>query len=151
MKCSKCNQEIKKNNKFCPNCGSENFNYKENVIDKNIDKTIESIQRVNTKIIDELSESEHVQTIIESSKSTFNQLNNGLSNVFLIIGILTILYSFIYEPDLYTNVYNYTKPDEYYPAVFGHFGYLFLYVSVLLLIPIAFIYIKFSKSEKVKR
>ncbi len=151
MKCSNCKQELKKNNKFCPNCGNENLDYRENFFDKNIDKTIESVQRVNTKIVDEISESEHIQTIVERLKKYFNLLNNGLSNIFFIVGIVTIIYSFIYEPNLYTNVYNYTKPDEYSAAPFGHLGYLFLYVSVLLLIPISFIYIKFSKSVKIKR
>ena len=79
MKCPNCNQEIKKSNKFCPNCGEKNLEFKENVIDKNIDKAIDSFQKVNTKITEEVSESEHVKTVVENSKSEFKKLNDFLS------------------------------------------------------------------------
>jgi cytochrome c biogenesis factor len=129
------------------------MDFKENIFDKHIDKatkTIDTVQKLNKKVAEEFSESEHITTIIATSKSKLREINNALANIFLFVGIATIVYSFINEPHLYTNVFEYTKPDEYYSAAFGHFGYLFLYASVLLLIPIAFGIIKFSNSDKIK-
>ncbi len=151
MKCLNCEKDINKKDRFCPNCGAKNIDFKENIIDKNIDKTIESIKQVNAKITNEITESEHVKTIVETSKNGFNQLNIFLSNIFFFVGVLTIVYSLFFEPDLYLNAYNYTKPTDFTYDVIDHFVFLFIYVSFLLVIPIAFIIIKFSESKKVKK
>lgn len=150
MKCPSCSNEIKQTSKYCSNCGNPNQNFRENLIDKHLDKTIETVQQFNKKVSDEFSESEHISSLVDNSKSKMKELNEALSNIFLFIGILTIVYSIFFEPSLYTNLFEYTKPTEFYGDAMTHFGYLFLYVSFLLLIPIGFIVIKISPNSQTK-
>ena len=150
MKCTNCHQLLKQTNKFCANCGSPNIDYKENLIDKHIDRTIDKVQKLNKVVVNELAESEHISTFVDTSKSKLREFNESLSNIFLFVGIITIIYSFIYDTPLYTNLFEYTKPSESYGDPGTHMAYLLLYVSFLLLIPIGFIIIKFSKNPKIK-
>ena len=150
MNCSNCGLLVEKKSRFCPNCGNKLQLDNNNIIDKNIDTVVKSIRDINEKLTEEISQSRHLNNFANQTKTKFTQVSEELCNACFLLTFLILIYGFIYEPNLYRNPYLYTMPSEYYPAIFGHFGYLFIYLMELLGFPLLFTILKFSKSHKIK-